>query len=390
MMKTSFRPTILLIALAMMMAAFIGVPDSALSQGYQKGADDVKTDTVDYDDGPHVYWPSDSTAMVFYLCQNEFLRTEYPCVDTLRFVGRCSDSAVDYVVPRHTLSAGSRFEGVSRVLCVSDIHGEYDHFANILTVAGVIDSDRSWIWGDGHLVIDGDVFDRGTKVTECLWLVHQLQVRAEQFGGAVHMLLGNHEMMILRGDNRYIHERYLDGIVRKSRIRHEDLFAADMALGAWLRSWPTAITIDDVLYVHAGISPQLLAKAWTSDQINAAELQQVDRTSSAVAFDETAKMVLGSLGPLWYRGYFYEVEDRYPRALASDIDKTLAQFGVSTIVVGHSGVDSVVSMYDGRVVAIDVDVEALGSLEALLVEDGQFYRIAGDGSRHPVLPYAGE
>jgi len=199
------------------------------------------------------------------------------------------------------------------------------------------------------------------------------------------MLLGNHEMMVLRGDNRYIHERYLDGIAKKTRIKHEDLYGPDMALGRWLRICPTAISINGILYVHAGMSPRLV-DGWNLDRLNRQIQAAIDISSPQMAFTDTARMLVGSLGPLWYRGYF-EDNRRYARAASADIDRILDQFGVSAIVVGHSGVDSVVSLYEGRVYAIDVDVEALGSLEALLEEDGRIFRIAGDGSRRQVAPY---
>lgn len=376
----------LILAALMVTVILAFVPGVCLGED----ADSVAIDTTNYDDGPHIYWPTDSTAIVFYLYEGEVRREEYSCRDTLVFEGLCADSAASYVVPRHSSIADSYLEGVSRVLSVSDIHGEYDHFVNILTAALVIDEQHDWIFGDGHLVIDGDVFDRGPRVTECLWLIHQLQQQAGRSGGAAHMLLGNHEMMVLRGDNRYIHERYLEGIVQKTRIRHEDLFGPDMAFGEWLRSCATAMVINDVLYSHAGLSPLVMTEGWTLDQINTANRQLIDLTTPAVAFDETFKMLIGSKGPFWYRGYFYEMEGRYPRASESEITDILARCSASAVVVGHSGVDSVASLYDGRVLAIDVDVEALGSLEALLVEDGQFYRIAGDGSRHPVMPFVEE
>ena len=71
----------------------------------------------------------------------------------------------------------------------------------------VIDTDLTWSFGDGHLVIVGDVFDRGPNVTECLWLIYRLEQEASAAGGAVHFLLGNHELMVMRGDLRYLNER---------------------------------------------------------------------------------------------------------------------------------------------------------------------------------------
>ena len=106
----------------------------------------------------------------------------------------------------------------------------------------------------------------------------------------MHVILGNHEKMVLRGDNRYIHDRYLKGIVRKTRIRHEDLYGPDMALGRWLRTYSTALVINDILYTHGGMPPYLAEGAWSLAGLNSQMLSVIDMSSSAVAFDETARM----------------------------------------------------------------------------------------------------
>jgi len=51
------------------------------------------------------------------------------------------------------------------------------------------------------------------------------------------------------------------------------------------------------------------------------------------------------------------------------------------MVVGHTNMDSVMSHYGGMVFAIDVLFEDLRSLQALLWQDGFFYRVAGDGTQ---------
>ncbi len=52
------------------------------------------------------------------------------------------------------------------------------------------------------------MFDRGEQVTECLWLIYSLEEKAKAVGGYVHFVLGNHEIMNLQGDFRYVQEKY--------------------------------------------------------------------------------------------------------------------------------------------------------------------------------------
>ncbi|MDH4157758.1 MAG: metallophosphoesterase, partial [candidate division Zixibacteria bacterium] len=173
------------------------------------------------DDGPHIYWESDTSAVVFYLCDGEFIEERHRVTDSLCFSGLCRDSDLEYTISAPPSEvAPSVFDNIPRILAVSDIHGEYEYFVDILQKGGVIDSGLDWIWSSGHLVILGDVFGRGDRVTESLWLIYRLERQARRHGGRLHFVLGNHELMVLRGDNRYVHEKYLNGIVRKTRIRH--------------------------------------------------------------------------------------------------------------------------------------------------------------------------
>ncbi|MBL0334478.1 MAG: hypothetical protein IPP73_03875 [Chitinophagaceae bacterium] len=45
---------------------------------------------------------------------------------------------------------------------------------------------------------------------EVLWLIYSLEDQAKAAGGYVHYILGNHEIMNLDGDIRYVHGKYLE------------------------------------------------------------------------------------------------------------------------------------------------------------------------------------
>ena len=75
------------------------------------------------------------------------------------------------------------------------------------------------------------------------------------------------------------------------------------------------------------------------------------------------------------------MEDMYPQATSGEIDSILGFFDVDHIVVGHTQKDSVSSLYDGKILAIDVIVEDIGSQQALFWQTGTFYRVCGDGKQ---------
>jgi len=337
------------------------------------------------DDGPHIYWVNRSNAIVFHWCDGEFRLRQFRVSRTLRFDGLCHDSLVAHAISNETPRVQpSRFDDVSKILTVSDIHGEYDALVNILQNAGVIDSTLQWSWGRGHLVVLGDVFDRGSGVTESLWLIHRLEREAADAGGRVHFVLGNHELMVLRGDLRYVNANYLDGLVRATRISYDDLYGPDMELGRWLRSKHTAIRLNGILFVHAGIGPALVERGMRLDALNNAVRASLDLRSYALVFSDTANFLFGSEGPFWYRGYHYAMEGSYPRAAPEDVAAVLDFYDATAVVVGHTEIEQVLSLYDGRVIGVDVPVEKLGGLQALLWEGGRFSRVTATGVIEPL------
>jgi hypothetical protein len=336
------------------------------------------------DEGPHIYWRDDSTAFVFYLCDGEVVSQGQRLADSLRFAGLCDDSdtrysfaAVSPVVEPH------EFEDVPRIFTVSDIHGEYDALVDLLRKSDVIDADLHWIWGDGHLVVLGDIFDRGDKVTECLWLIYRLELEAKQSGGRVHFTLGNHEKMALRGDLRYVNEKYTLGISDRTGIPYDDLFGPHMELGRWLRTKHTAIRLNDIVFVHGGLPPEAVERELTLDKLNEVVRRSLDYHTYQLLFSDLEWFLLGSSGPLWYRGY-HEGRSGYPRATAAQLDTIMAYYDAEAIVVGHHEVGQVSNWYEGRVFGVDVPVAELEGLQALLWEGGKFFRVLSSGNREPL------
>ena len=334
-------------------------------------------------DGPYVLWENDSSVIVIYENNSNLDSQTFYFKDSLLFNGFCNDSNRNYLIkPIISKSDPSEYKNISKVYALSDIHGEYDFLFDNLVKTKIIDNNGRWIYGQGHLVIDGDVFDRGAKPTECLWLIYSLEQQAENNGGMVHFLLGNHEMMILRADNRYINEKYLKGIVKKTRIRHEDLYGQDSHLGQWLRNKNTATKINNTLFVHAGISPSMMDKNYKLDSLNNAIRKTINlRSSELFMTTNDSKFLLGSKGPLWYRGYHYEMENRYPKITLGQVDNILEFYEVDRIIVGHTENDSLLSLFDNKIISIDVPVYELNGFQGLMIENDKLFKVSPAGEK---------
>lgn len=340
------------------------------------------SDGVPISDGPYIISTEDGSSIVYYVCDGELLQQSFEPTDTLRFKGLCSDSTVEFVAPiKQPQIQSAKDTDVKQFLAISDIHGAYDEFVAMLKATKVIDTNGDWSWDSGQLIINGDVFDRGAKVTEALWLIFRLEQQAQAAGGKVHFILGNHEVMVMQGDERYVNQKYQDGIVAKTGLSHQNLFGPNSLLGKWLRSKSVMVQINDVLFVHAGVSPDLIDKFKTIEDVNELLRRSLDIPRDELASGSNEKFLYGSRGPIWERGLVWDMEDKYPRTTPEQVDAILAHFGVSKIVVGHCEGDNIECEYDCKVITLDIPVENENAFQALLYENNLFYRIETNGQR---------
>lgn len=195
-------------------------------------------------------------------------------------------------------SAGSelawRWSGVDRVVVIGDVHGAYESLVHVLRSAGLVSERLAWSGGEAHLVMLGDLVDRGARSREALDLIRRLQEEAPEAGGRVHMVLGNHEVMNMVGDLRYAHpaefaafadeetleereagfERWLEAKDRddddplarqdfetehpRGWYAHRRAFSPTGEYGRWLLGQRILVMVNDTVYLHGGLAPCLL------------------------------------------------------------------------------------------------------------------------------------
>ena len=262
-----------------------------------------------------------------------------------------------------------RYENVSKFVAISDIHGQYDLFQVLMKSHNVIDDEDNWIYGDGHLVVVGDVFDRGDQVTETLWALFRLEKQAKAAGGKVHLLLGNHELMILHGDIRYIHPKYRF-TTGSFGIEYPKLYDQQTVLGRWLRSKNISTVINGIGFVHGGYSQEVINKESSLQKLNNTFKEQVMNNEDLDdEDDDLLSMLYFENGPLWYRGYANP--DGFDLDQAKAILDTLK---LKSIVVGHTSMPRIVSVHDGRIILIDSSIKFGKSGEILVYERDSLYR----------------
>lgn len=277
----------------------------------------------------------------------------------------------------------SIYPASEKLIAFSDIEGNFDALRRLLQNNKVIDGNFNWIFGKGHLVFAGDMFDRGNQVTECLWLMYSLEEKAKAAGGYVHFVLGNHEIMNMQGDHYYATKKYKSNAALLGKTLTE-LCNEDSELGRWLRTKNVIEKIGDLLFVHGGISPEVNRLPLGVEDIN-----RIARPYYGKIIDSSNTTVLAlyntkygekyRVSPFWSRGYYKKKSN----GLISDeqLDSTLSKFAVRRIVTGHTIIADTVSVhYTGRVLNTDTK-HAAGKSEALLIEGDRFYRVNAEGKR---------
>jgi hypothetical protein len=329
-------------------------------------------------DGPYIFNENGTFTVKWII--NNLLKKEY--INPQNFTGLKDkfnllfdyrDLTDTYLIKSNYSQIYSKIDSIS---VISDIHGEYDCYINLLKALGIIDNSLNWKFGKGHLVILGDVFDRGEKVTEVLWHLFGLEKQAAKAGGMVHVMLGNHEIMVFSKDFRFINEKY----VKASSIlntEYSDLYSENSVLGKWLRSKPIMITINDILFVHGGISMELVNRKLSiskinqmfSDSIVGKEMIENDKNEEQMFLND-------DYGPIWYRGYFKDSEFCETR-----LDSILGFFEKKHIVVGHTPSRDIKSHYNNKILGIDAGIVMDQPGEMLIYKNGVFYKGYFTGKR---------
>ncbi|MEE9466192.1 MAG: metallophosphoesterase [Candidatus Neomarinimicrobiota bacterium] len=333
-------------------------------------------------DGPYVFWIGDSV-IVKNLCDGQIKTSVYATGHSIPIPRGCGDTLPSLeIFARAPTPEPDTYTNIPKIFAVSDIHGNFDKMVALLQGNGIIDEKLHWRWDTGHLVFVGDIFDRGPKMTEALWFIYRLEKEARKAGGNVHLILGNHEVLVLRNDIRYVHEKYITLTSKKLRIRMSDLYGPETELGRWLRSKNIIFKINNILFVHGGVSPILMRSGFTSQRVNSEIRKSLDARDYLLRFDKDLALLFGRQGPLWYRGYFPNRDD--PPASTEQIDSLLTFFDASTVVVGHTIGETITSLYNGRIFAIDTGMHTGSPGEGLFWENDKFYKCDINGNQIPM------
>ncbi len=363
-----------------------------------------------------------------------------------------------------------------RTVVLGEVQGAFNTTTSLLQKLDLIDQNLHWSGGETVLVQTGDLVDGGEGVRATLDLFMRLQTEAEAAGGRVVVLMGNHEIMNIMREFKSVNymayatfagpdaeqrqkELYAEYVAWRQRRAKEtgtgafapsedfkaDYFAthppgwaeyAEMMApsgiyGRWMRALPVAYRAGDVLFIHAGIGPEM--KGVDVDSMNqraAAEIAAFDKDTALMVSEglcltthsvrDMAKVVQGEIeyvnslndkrrnrgnqrvarlmeiqeltrvaswsvldddGPLWFKGPSEWSESEKGPEMESILDAG----GIERMVTGQSngGEMRIKTRFDDRVVLTSVNLadgaySGGGKPAALEIDDGVYSVVTSD------------
>ena len=288
------------------------------------------------------------------------------------------------------------FNTNNEIIVVGDIHGDLKTFIGLLLAINLIENDGNhykWIGGSKYLVQTGDILDRKRYMEdadegdcpleeiEIIIFLFDLNYQACEVGGRVIPIIGNHELMNLSCDFRYVSDHHMNGFNKLIGTKNgrEHLFSHNPQLISLSQNDPDDIQntlcdtkgklrfifyrffypivkINDWIFVHAGL-PKKFVDKWsvnTISNINNIYRQYVFTNDSMI--ENSYNDLFGDTGIFWTRKYGNCKGDESCRP-CNDLDEILQILNGEIkggMVVGHTVKESINGKCNNRLWCIDI------------------------------------
>ena len=250
------------------------------------------------------------------------------------------------------------FPQADRIVAIGDVHGDEGALIALLVMSGCIDSEGAWCGGTTHVVQIGDILDRGDEERGCMDRLFDLKRQAAEAGGAVHILLGNHEAMNVDWDFEYVGLGGFDGW--ESREEHHtkptslfgSMFSSVSAgfasagvprilkdrakaftvgtgfAALMLSEMPLIIQIGDTVCVHGGLEMKHLDIGLHKINVEVNEwLRGISPRPPLIDQEDS---------PLWNRVFSAPADRPLRERSARQLEQVLYKMGARRMIVGHT------------------------------------------------------
>lgn len=262
-----------------------------------------------------------------------------------------------------------------RIVAFGDLHGDLDSARRVLRLAGAIDAADAWIGKSLVVVNTGDSIDRGDEDRAVLDLLEKVKKDAAAAGGEVVLLSGNHEIMNVTFDFRYVTEKSFrafddhaahaaPGLALAANERgRAAAFAPGGTYARMIATRPVVARVGDSIFVHGGVLPKHVT--YGLDRLN-----EGTRAWLLGQATEAPRPITQEDGPLWTRMYSAAPGREECKVLAD----TLAMLSATRMVMGHTiQKPRIQPACDGRAYRIDVGMSRFfgGPIQALEIKGSE-------------------
>lgn len=286
----------------------------------------------------------------------------------------------------------TRYAATERLVAIGDLHGDLEKTRQSLRLAGLVDDADRWTGGSTTVVQIGDVLDRGGEELKILYFIEKLRREAARCGGEIISMNGNHEIMNVEGDFRFVTAEGLeefkiwadwysvgtkmkslcDGLEKNPRdlfegiphsfngIKAEFSYGFRARIAALRPSGPisarflsknmTVLVIGDSVFVHGGLLPSHVS--YGLDRINE-EVRDWIINGSSQGRRYSPAYCRGRNGVVWLRSFSNESPAKCNCEVLEHVLATIP--GAKRMIMGHTiqqvGINGVC---EDRAIRIDV------------------------------------
>ncbi|WP_440053747.1 metallophosphoesterase [Pseudoalteromonas sp. T1lg65] len=281
--------------------------------------------------------------IAYWVCDNQTFSAN--TLGAEQYQIQCNDKTHSYNLTKAQTNIPDSIED-KEVYAFSDLHGNISYFKRVLTNLGVIDANGNWSFASNGIVLTGDFIDKTSDDRALMWFIYELERQAAEQGGFVLSLLGNHEIFQLQGDYRHAHP--VSTYLTQKMLPLTQALDNKTVLGRWLREKAVIAELDGNLFVHAGLSPVLL----DIDDIQSLNHELHAYWQGKTLSEVTYASIFGAQGVVNYRGMI-KATSFYPALTQQQFDELTELHGFKKVIFGHTEVEQVSFLFDGKAIAID-------------------------------------
>jgi hypothetical protein len=280
-------------------------------------------------------------------------------------------------------ASGAQPAAGSRVVAIGDIHADIGVLRRAFRLAGATNARGEWIGGNLTIVQMGDLIGRSDDERQVLDFVFDVQRKAAAGGGAVHALIGNHEVFGGRVDNQAVGPNPFPAYEDVPGLRRDDprlrvLPPRERARGAALMpggpyavkiaAFPVVLKLRETVFVHGGVVPRWAAYGVNriNEEVSRWLLGRGPEPDSALGVDDGDRV-------MWTRQFSSNVD----AADCAALGESLRILGARRMIVAHTVHPQITARCDERVWAVDVGMSRAygGPIQLLEIVDDRTLRV---------------